>query len=93
MVLGSWVSTALAALDEGEPRRALASLSSLLLALPADHAARGGVQAVLAHVYCELGRLRRAIEVAREAQRQHPRSRLAAAVAERAYASLFPVAH
>jgi hypothetical protein len=84
-------AVALAALERGEPRAAVAPLSQLVLRLPRDHAVSAAAHAALAHVHCELGRPRRALVVAREAQRLQPRSALAEVVAARAYASLFPV--
>ncbi|MBN2196869.1 MAG: hypothetical protein JW751_28950 [Polyangiaceae bacterium] len=84
--------TALAALERREPKAAVAPLSALILRLPRGHAAAAAAHAVLAHVHFELGRSRRAILLALEAQRLDPRSSLASIVAERAYAALFPVA-
>lgn len=83
-------TTAIQALLRRDARAALPALSRLALALPRERPA-AGAHAALAHVHCELGRYRRAIVVAREAQRLDPRSGLAAAVSARAYASLFPV--
>ncbi len=81
---------ALVALARHDARAALPALSRLALALPRQRPA-AAAYAALAHVHYELGRYRRAIAVAREAQRLDPRSGLAAAVSARAYAALFPV--
>ncbi len=83
-------AAALQALGRHDARAALPALSRLVLAMPRERPA-AAAHAALAHVHCELGRYRRAIVVAREAQRLDPRSGLAAAVSARAYASLFPV--
>ncbi|HOU90876.1 MAG TPA: hypothetical protein PLU22_07520 [Polyangiaceae bacterium] len=83
-------AAALLALGRRDARAALPALSRLALALPRERPA-AAAHAALAHVHCELGRYRRAIVVAREAQRLDPRSGLAAAVSARAYAALFPV--
>jgi tetratricopeptide (TPR) repeat protein len=64
---------ALVPLARHDARAALPALSRLALALPRQRPA-AAAYAALAHVHYELGRYRRAIAVAREAQRLDPRS-------------------
>ncbi len=86
--LVAWHERVLGHLRGGEPGAALPVLARLALALPWHHEARPGVLAVLAHVYCELGRFERALPAAVEALRLDPTLRMAEATVRRAQGGL-----